>query len=186
MKRNLTGFILGLASVFLISQFATPGFARNKITPSIAPEFTHSDEQDWLNSKPLQLGDMRGQVVLVDFWTFDCWNCYRSFPWLNDLEKRLASDDFRIIGVHTPEFEHEKLRGNIVAKIEEFQLKHPVMIDNDFSYWRAMGNRYWPAFYLIDKDGKMAASFFGETHKGDRQAKAIEKAISSLLAETAK
>ena len=184
MKRNLTGFVLGLAGVFLITQLATPSFARNKKTPSIAPEFTHSSDSEWLNSAPLQLSEMRGQVVLVDFWTFDCWNCYHSFPWLNDLEERMANSDFRIIGVHTPEFEHEKIRDNIAAKIKEFDLKHPVMIDNDFSYWRAMGNRYWPAFYLIDKQGKVAASFVGETHKGDRQARAIEKAIGNLLAES--
>ena len=150
-----------------------------------APEFTHTEEREWINSVPLTLAGLRGKVVLLDFWTFECWNCYRSFPWLNALEARLAGEDFTVIGVHTPEFEHEKVRSSIEKKVAEFELHHPVMIDNDFSYWRAMGNRYWPAFYLIDKQGKVRAAYVGETHEGDRQARKIEAAIRNLLAEPA-
>jgi len=148
-----------------------------------APAFTHTSRDEWLNSTPLTWEDLRGKVVLLDFWTFDCWNCYRSFPWMNAMEARLAPQGLQIIGVHTPEFEHEKIKSNIEAKIREFGLHHPVMIDNDVSYWRAMGNRYWPAFYIIDKQGDVRAVFVGETHEGDRQAEKIESTIKDLLAE---
>ncbi|MEM7083268.1 MAG: redoxin family protein [Pseudomonadota bacterium] len=154
-------------------------------TPSfpLLPEFTHTEPADWINSEPLSVSDLKGKVVLVDVWTFACWNCYRSFPWLNTLEETFASDPFIVIGVHSPEFEYEKERANIEIKVEEFKLKHPIMIDNDFSYWKALGNKYWPSFYLIDKQGKARGYWIGETHQGDKRAVAIEKAIRGLLAE---
>lgn len=151
-----------------------------------APEFTHKDPDAWINSEPLTLSQLRGQVVLVDFWTFDCWNCYRSFPWLNSVEERFKEEDFRIIGVHSPEFDHERQRHRVEAKVREFELQHPVMMDNDFSYWRAMENRYWPAFYLIDQSGIVRDAFVGETHSGDPRAKAIEASIEALLMESSK
>ena len=121
--------------------------------------------------------------MLLDFWTFDCWNCYRSFPWLKELEQQFASEPFQVIGIHAPEFDHERVRENVVKKVAEFGLQHPVMLDNDFSYWRAMGNRYWPTFYLLDKQGRIRAYAVGETHRGDRNAKTIERTIRELLAE---
>ena len=160
---------------------ARPAHAQ-QAAPS-APEFTHTDAEEWINSEPLSLSDLRGQVVMLDFWTFDCWNCYRSFPWLKGLEARLADADFTVVGVHTPEFAHERVRANVVAKVGEFELHHPVMIDNDFSYWKAIGNRYWPTFYVIDKRGRVRGRFIGETHAGDRRARAIESLIEELLAE---
>lgn len=149
--------------------------------PIPAPEFTHQAENDWINSAPLSLADVAGKVILIDFWTFDCWNCYRSFPWMNAMESRLKGEDFQVIGVHTPEFDHEKIRENIVNKVKEFSLQHPIMIDNDLSYWKAMHNRYWPAFYILDKQGKIRAIFVGETHEHDKQAQAIEQTIRELL-----
>lgn len=151
--------------------------------PIPAPEFTHRERQDWINSTPYSMQDLQGKVVLIDFWTFGCWNCYRSFPWLNAMESRLDKEDFQIIGVHTPEFENEKIRKNIENKVETFNLHHPIMIDNDSSYWRAMNNRYWPAYYILDKQNQVRAVFFGETHEGDNRAKQIENIITQLLAE---
>ncbi|HEX5057581.1 MAG TPA: redoxin domain-containing protein, partial [Gammaproteobacteria bacterium] len=128
---------------------------------------------------------LRGNVLLIDFWTFDCWNCYRSFPWLTGLEETFKNSDLRVIGVHSPEFDHERVRADVEKKIVEFGLRHPVMIDNDFRYWNAMGNSYWPAFYLIDRKGFVRAAFVGETHAGDKRAQAIEVKIRELLAEPA-
>ena len=164
-----------------------PSPAANAASPlarSPAPEFTHNAAQDWINSPPLRLADLRGKVVLLDIWTFDCWNCYRSFPWLNDLEKRLEPEGLRVIGVHTPEFKHEHERAAVERKVAEFKLHHPVMMDNDFSYWRALGNRYWPAFYIVDKHGVLRETFIGETHIGDARAQRIEALLLELLAET--
>ncbi|MEM7208147.1 MAG: redoxin domain-containing protein [Pseudomonadota bacterium] len=155
------------------------------IEPRAAPEFTQTSADAWLGSAPLTMASLRGKVVLIDFWTFDCWNCYRSFPWLNGLEAQLENTDFQVIGIHTPEFSHEKVRSNIEAKIAEFELKHPSMMDNDFQFWKLMQNRYWPTFYLIDKRGLIRYVFIGETHANTRRAKAIENAIAALLAEPA-
>lgn len=154
-------------------------------TPSfpVMPEFTHTDPSEWINSPPLTKADLKGRVVLIDVWTFACWNCYRSFPWLNSLEKTFEGEPFTIVGVHSPEFDYEKKRANIEIKVEEFKLHHPIMIDNDFSYWKKLGNKYWPSFYLIDKQGKARGYWIGETHEGDKRAQAIEKAIRSLLDE---
>lgn len=151
--------------------------------PVRAPEFTQTDAQAWLNSAPIALDDLRGKVVLLDFWTFDCWNCYRSFPWLNTLEQRLADSPFQVIGIHSPEFAHERYRGNLAAKLVQFKLEHPVMMDNDFRYWQMMGNRYWPTFYLLDKRAQIRAVFIGETHADSQQAQRVEQMIRALLKE---
>ncbi len=151
--------------------------------PDVLPQFHTQATEDWINSSPLRVEDLRGKVVLVDFWTYGCWNCYRSFPWLNAMEARLKDEDFIVIGVHTPEFDHERDRRKVAEKVEEFDLHHPVVIDNDSLYWRAMRNRYWPAFYVVDKRGRIRHRFVGETHEGTRRATTIEKAIVKLLAE---
>jgi thiol-disulfide isomerase/thioredoxin len=177
------GIILGLFG----AQALRPGYGRadHELVGTVAPEFTHEAANEWLNSPPLSLRELRGQVVLLDFWTFECWNCYRSFPWLKALQKRFADRPVRIIGVHSPEFERERDHRQVAAKMEEFGLDHPVMVDNDFSYWKAMHNRYWPAFYLIDKRGVVRHVYFGETHEGDSQARRIGTALARLAREPA-
>ena len=155
-----------------------------KINPPAAmPEFTQTDEIAWFNSKPLKSNDLRGKVVLIDVWTYGCWNCYNSFPWLRSVEEKYADQDFTVIGIHTPEFDREKDPTNVAKKISEFELHHPVMMDNDFAYWRALRNKYWPAYYIVDKKGNIRDAFIGETHEGDRRAKKIEKLIAKLLKE---
>lgn len=156
--------------------------------PQNLPEFTHHQTDSWINSKPLTVEALLNEdkVILIDMWTFDCWNCYRSFPWLNALEKKYQHQGLQIIGVHTPEFDHEKIRSNIEKKVKEFKLHHPVMIDNDFSYWRALNNRYWPSYYLVNQQGKIVYSHVGETHQGDPKAKNLERKLQTLLGEVGK
>ena len=151
--------------------------------PNVLPQFHTQEAKDWINSSPLRVEDLKGKVVLIDFWTYGCWNCYRSFPWLNAMEARLKDKDFVVIGVHTPEFDHERDRRKVADKVKEFGLHHPVVIDNDSLYWRAMRNRYWPAFYVVDKRGFIRRHFVGETHEGSRRAEAIEQTILELLDE---
>ena len=184
MKRYIIYSVLFCGAVLFSMEMLRPADGATLARPLTAPAFTHTDAGDWLNSAPLTWKDLRGKVVLVDFWTFECWNCYRSFPWLRDMETRLAPEGLQVIGVHTPEFDREKVKSSIEAKIREFMLQHPVMIDNDHSYWRAMGNRYWPAYYIVDKQGRIRAVFYGETHRGDRQARQIEATIRDLLQES--
>ena len=147
------------------------------------PAFTHREAAEWINSAPLTTESLRGSVVLLDFWTFACWNCYRSFPWLNDLEDRYRERGLRIVGVHTPEFAYERVRPLLEKKIADFGIRHPVMMDNDMSYWNAVGNRYWPAFYLVDRRGRVRGRYAGETHGNDPQARRIETVVETLLKE---
>lgn len=170
-------------SLLILLTTATMAPAAPAERPTTAPQFTERAPTAWINSPPLTIESFRGKVLLVDVWTFDCWNCYRSFPWLKDLEARLAPRGLAVLGIHSPEFDHERDRRNVVAKVREFGIEHPVMIDNDFSYWKALGNRYWPAFYVIDKKGTIRGRFVGETHTGDRRARQIEALIETLLGE---
>lgn len=180
------------ARLFLLSSIVLASFAfavasvsaaKHELLGQAVPELSQQHQRDWLNSKPLTFAALRGNVVLLDFWTFDCWNCYKSFPWLNSLQVKYADKPFKIVGVHSPEFAHEKDREKVAAKIAEFNLQHPVMIDNDFIFWRALHNRYWPSFYIIDKQGVLRGYYLGETHRGDSQARRISSLIGRLLGE---
>ena len=148
-----------------------------------APAFTHRDEASWINSPPLAIDALRGQVLLLDFWTFDCWSCYRSFAWLTSLQEKYRGQGFRVIGIHTPEFAHERRADRVRDKIRRWGLDHPVMIDNDFSYWNAVGAASWPSFYLVGKKGLIRAGYMGETRIGDDKARQMEKMIDMLLSE---
>lgn len=185
MTRVLTA--LGVILFAAVCYFGLPASVKalQADEPEPAPAFTHHAPSAWINSEPLSWQDLRGQVVLLDFWTFMCWNCYRSFPWLTELEAELADAPFTVVGVHTPEFEAEKERARVVERAHHFGLHHPIMMDNDHSYWNAIGNRYWPAYYLVDKRGRLRYLFIGETHAGTPQARRIEEAIRGLLAEPA-
>ncbi|MFO1472241.1 MAG: redoxin domain-containing protein [Turneriella sp.] len=145
------------------------------------PEFTATDASAWINSAPLRIADLGGKVVLLEFWAFDCHNCSRSAPWLNSLRQKWPNASFVVVGVHTPEFEHEKDRKNLERSMRRQGVRHAVMMDNDYAYWRSLNNRYWPAFYLADKQGVIRGVFIGETHAGDAQAREIEKQIAELL-----
>ena len=148
-----------------------------------APEFTHTATADWINSPPLKLESFRGRVLLIDVWAFECWNCFHSFPWLKGVEAKFGPQGLALLGVHSPEFPNEQVRDNVVAKVKEFGLKHPVMLDNDFSYWKALDNQYWPTYYVIDKQGRVRGRFVGETHADDARARKVEALITKLLAE---
>jgi thiol-disulfide isomerase/thioredoxin len=150
-----------------------------------APEFTHSSQADWLNSKPLRLRELRGKVVLIEFWAFECVNCRRTQPWLHAIQKRYADKEFVIVSVHTPELPEERSTANVRAAVAEQQIANPVMVDGDYSYWNAMKNQYWPAFYVIDKRGRIAARAIGEMHVGQARAAELERAIEAELAADA-
>lgn len=170
-------FLLALFNTFILASTAQAK------EPYAIPEFTQTSAQEWLNSKPLTKKDLLGKVTLVDFWTFGCWNCYRSFPWLHGVEAQYKSKGFQIIGIHSPEFTEEKIHANIKFKIKQFKITNPVMVDNDMAFWKRMKNRYWPSYYIVDKKGNVRANFIGETHKGEAQAIKIEAMIAKLLSE---
>lgn len=141
-----------------------------------APEFIAGGE--WLNSEPITMKSLRGKVVLVDFWTYTCINCIRTLPYLREWHTKYAESGLVIVGVHTPEFEFEKITANVQKAAEDFSLKYPIVQDNDYATWRAYNNRYWPAKYLIDRNGKIRYTHFGE---GDYDE--TEQMIQKLLRE---
>jgi cytochrome c biogenesis protein CcdA/thiol-disulfide isomerase/thioredoxin len=132
----------------------------------------------WLNSPELSKESLRGKVVLVDFWTFDCINCQRSIPYVNEWAKKYEKEGLVVIGVHTPEYPFERVVDNVRKNVEKLGLKYPIAIDNNYAIWRAFDNQYWPAHYLVDAEGKIRYTHFGEGSY-DTQ----EKVIQQLLAE---
>lgn len=149
----------------------------------LVPPFTETDQGAWLNSAPLDWKQLRGKVVLLNVWTFGCSNCRRSIPWLQSVYAAYSQQDFEIIGIHSPEFAWEKSRLAVKKAVSRHGIRWPVMLDNGLEYWRALGNRYWPAYYLVDRQGNAAGYFIGETHLDDPRANAIEARIEKLLAQ---
>ena len=126
----------------------------------LAPEFR--GVANWINSPPLTMKELRGQVVLIDIWTYTCVNCIRTLPFLKEWHAKYADKGLVIVGVHSPEFEFEKVTENVVRSAGEYGLGWPIAQDNDFHTWRAYNNRYWPAKYLVDQHGIVQYRHFGE------------------------
>jgi cytochrome c biogenesis protein CcdA/thiol-disulfide isomerase/thioredoxin len=143
-----------------------------------APDFASSGP--WLNTggKSLTLRQLRGRVVLVDFWTYTCINCIRTFPYLKAWDARYRKAGLTIVGVHTPEFPFEHSTSNVKHAIASDGIRYPVVQDNNYGTWTAWGNQYWPASYLIDARGRVRYTHFGEGDYGKD-----ERAIRTLLAE---
>ena len=128
----------------------------------LAPEL--AGISSWINSEPFTLESRRGNVVLVDFWTYTCINCIRTFPYLREWHRKYADQGLVVVGVHTPEFEFEQNRENVVRAAMGFELEYPIAQDNDYVTWRLYQGRrgVWPAKYLIDRDGYVRYAHFGE------------------------
>jgi len=144
-----------------------------------APEFVGNER--WFNTpgdRPLTLDGLRGRVVLVDFWTYSCINCIRTFPYLKAWDERYRKDGLTIVGVHSPEFAFEKEADNVEGAIADNGIRYPVAQDNDFATWQAYGNQYWPAEYFIDAEGNVRYAHFGEGEYDEK-----ERVIRELLAE---
>ena len=132
----------------------------------------------YINVDNLLLNHLQGKVILIDFWTYTCINCIRTFPYLKDWHEKYADDGLVIVGVHTPEFEFEEILENVENAVREFGIEYPVVLDNERATWGAYKNQYWPAKYLIDREGYIRYSHFGE---GDY--KETELVIRDLLIE---
>ena len=128
--------------------------------PYDAPQFSGIDA--WLNSPPLTIQGLKGKVVLVDFWTYSCINCVRTLPYLMDWDKKYRDQGLVIVGVHSPEFEFEKKLDNVKAAIIHHGIHYPVALDSNLDTWSNFKNRFWPAHYLIDRNGKVVYTQFGE------------------------
>lgn len=134
----------------------------------------------WLNAdRPLRLESLRGQVVLVEFWTYDCINCIRTLPYVEGWYQTYKDQGFTVLGIHFPEFQYEHDLQNVRAAAQRLNVNYPIGIDNDGLTWRSYGQRYWPTMYLIDKGGNIRYM-----HIGEGQYAQMERNIQDLLAET--
>jgi thiol-disulfide isomerase/thioredoxin len=184
MKRHIPGIAGAIAAACTLAALAATG------TPAARAEAGHAlpvegtaagfdGATTWLNSAPVKASQLRGKVVLVDFWTYSCINCIRTMPYVRAWADKYRDQGLAVVGVHTPEFRFEQDLTNVNAAIGRFKIDFPVAVDSNHQIWRAWGNRYWPAYYLVDASGKIRYHQFGE---GDYDK--MERAIQSLLAET--
>lgn len=142
--------------------------------PATAPEF--DGIAGWFNSPPLRMASLRGRVVLVDFWTQGCINCIRTLPHLQRWHERYGQQGLVIVGVHTPEFAHERAASRVASAIDRWQIPYPVAQDNHYRTWAAWRNQYWPAVYLVDRHGRVVFH-----HAGEGDYDVIEAAIQRAL-----
>jgi thiol-disulfide isomerase/thioredoxin len=175
MRLAIQGLIAGLVLV------AGPSLADPKASTPVAPELPQLPASAWINSSPLELSKLRGRPVLVEFWTFGCSNCRNTLPWLRKVHERYAPGGLVVIAVHSPEFDYEREASAVVRRVRQLGIRYPVLVDNDFRYWTALGNRFWPAFYLIGPDGRIVASRIGELHAGQRSADEFERLIAAFV-----
>ncbi|MBA3656543.1 MAG: cytochrome c biogenesis protein DipZ [Gemmatimonadaceae bacterium] len=133
---------------------------------------------EWINSAPLTPAALKGKVVLVEFWTFACYNCLNALPHVKALEAKYRDKGLVVIGVHTPEVPHERVVANVREQVKRLGITYPVVIDNDYKIWKAYHNQYWPAAYYADANGKIRFHHFGEGRYEEQ-----DKVVAKLLAE---
>ena len=156
---------------------------RDRVTPtpqtSVVPVSIKFDNSGpWINTNPFTTQKQGGEVILVDFWTYSCVNCIRTLPYLREWHSKYKNKGLTIVGVHSPEFEFEKIYENVSDSVKEFEIEYPIVLDNDLKIWKSFENRYWPAKYLFDKDGVTRYMHFGEG-----QYQETESVIRTLLTE---
>jgi thiol-disulfide isomerase/thioredoxin len=206
-RDNISAVVMAIAVVSVIAGFAIyfNTQASNISSESISAEFIPITEQndkdskiinidksqfkkakdfskvsEYINTKPISLDDLKGKVVLVDFWTYSCINCIRTIPYLNEWYDKYSDKGLVIIGIHTPEFEFEKKAENVKSAVQKFGIKYPVLQDNDKETWNEYENRYWPRKYLVDDEG-----YIRYDHIGEGAYNETEKVIQALLTERA-
>jgi thiol-disulfide isomerase/thioredoxin len=178
---TLRSLLSALIGAVCITGIAAPTFAHALDAPitvaaaeQTAPDFTGLG--NWFNSPPLKLADLRGKVVLVDFWTYGCVNCVNTLPHVTQLYAKYRDRGLVVVGIHTPEFPFERSASNVQAALKRHGITYPVAQDNDSRTWTAYRNQYWPAQYIIDQQGKIVFQ-----HDGEGQYDEIDHTIARLL-----
>jgi thiol-disulfide isomerase/thioredoxin len=165
----LGGLVATVATVFV----ALPNTASP--VPGPAPEIRGDV---WINTAPLNWSELRGKVVLVEFWTFECWNCHNVEPYIKQWHARYAAEGLQVVTVHAPEFDRERDPDKVRDYVKRAAIGYPVVLDNDFANWKRYDNRYWPTVYLVDKRGQLRYRKIGEGGYDK-----TETTIRALLAE---
>ena len=169
---------VGLVSVVICLALAAAAEPGHDVKPKQAPALP---DKGWLNTpgnKPLKLDELRGKVVLVEFWTFACFNCRNTLPYVKAWHEKYAKQGLVVIGVHSPEFDFERKTENVQNSLRKLGITYPVVLDNEFTTWNRYQNRYWPTFYLIDAAGRIVYTVEGE---GDYDR--TERKFQQLLAQ---
>jgi len=180
-RRFLALALAGTAGLF--------GFAAPAISGDLAPQDTmslHADARQpapdfvgldrWFNSEPLSIRNLRGKVVLVNFWTYGCINCVHTLPHVTQLYAKYKDRGFVVIGIHTPEFPFERSAANVQTALKRHGITYPVAQDNDSRTWNAYSNQYWPAQYIVDRSGKVIYQ-----HAGEGQYDEMDRIVARLL-----
>ena len=147
-----------------------------------APPFPSNKPKNWVGT-PVTWEELQGPVVMLDVWTFGCVNCVRTLPWIKQVSAKYAERGFRVVGIHTPEFEHERGAAAVAKAVKEHGLDYPQYIDNNQQYWAMLKTNAWPTTYLVDRCGRIRMTHVGEVHAEDESGRAMERAIQTLLAE---
>jgi len=181
----LIGIVVGIV-VVAASVYAT-GFTKLLLRPfhstteyksSASPAAPELATGNWINSEPLKLKDLRGRVVLIEFWTFGCYNCRNTLPFVKSWNDRYREKGLTVIGVHSPEFDDERKIENLRREVASLGIRYPVVTDNDYQTWKAYHVEAWPTIFLLDKEGRIRWMHVGE---GDYDE--AEHLIQKLLAE---
>jgi len=158
-------FEFNIGEVVIFNSTVEKEINLNRLKEALSEKYKAAEFKDiekWFNSTPLKMEDLRGKVVLVDFWTYSCINCVRTLPHIKEWYSKYHDKGFVVVGVHSPEFAFEAEAKNVEKAIEKFAIEHPVAMDNQFSTWYNYNNEYWPAHYLIDKEGNVVYVHYGE------------------------
>lgn len=173
---------LGLAGTFALFLGYAFSVSGEEPKPVEAPALSQAGP--WFNTPGIELKDLRGKVVVLHFWTFGCINCQRNLPYYNAWQSDFAKEPLVIVGVHTPESKHEADSTALAEQIKQRKIEYPVAVDAQNATWKAYNNRYWPAIYLLDKQGRIRQRWEGELEfnnaGGDKKMRAV---IKELLAE---
>ena len=185
-KNLLIGIMVGIAIV-ATSVYAT-GFSKRLLTPffgsstaykswesATAPELATGN---WINSEPLKLEDQRGRVVLIEFWTFGCYNCRNTLPFIKGWHDRYRDKGLVVVGVHSPEFDDEREVEKVRREVGSLGIHYPVVTDNDYQTWNAYDVEAWPTMFLLDKQGRIRWKHVGEGNYDE-----AERMMQQLLAE---
>ena len=176
--------LLALPLSIVLANRQRPGRAVSAATPPSAalPDLGPMPElvggTHWINSAPLSRAGLMGHVTMVEIWTFGCYNCLNALPHIKETAARYKAAGLVTIGVHTPEFDREKVEANVERRVSELGVVFPVVMDNDFAIWRSFNNRFWPSVYIVDKHGRIRFHHDGEGRYDD-----IDAAVKTLLAE---
>jgi thiol-disulfide isomerase/thioredoxin len=189
-SRGRRGYLVALAALVLVAIIAVlvgtrtdPNKVAGPVNTSnlkIGPLAPALDAKGWINSPPLTQADLKGKVVLYDFWTFSCINCQRTFPYLRAWFDRYTANGLVVVGIHSPEFDFEKVHSNVEAAVKRDDVTWPVALDDDMTIWNEFKNQYWPADYVADQSGHIRYTHFGEGDYTD-----TENVIRKLLGVSA-